>query len=69
MNRISRAELEADGAVRNPNMWIGDGWMYCKGCKRYTFHHAMSHPGERDCYEVCGDCDCYYGEEKLKNGD
>lgn len=42
--------------IPNPNMWIGDGWLFCLTCDRYSFHDALSHPGERDCYLECQKC-------------
>lgn len=63
---LTKADLIADGCVPNPNMWIGDGWLYCRTCERFQFHGAWSHPGETDCHEVCKVCDTYTGKLKLK---
>ena len=66
---LTAQQLADDRAVPNPNIWLGNGWMMCKGCNTYTFHHAVSHPNTSDCYEVCNTCNCYYGTEPLKNVD
>ena len=58
-------QLIADGCVWNPHMWIGDGWMYCRGCEKYTFHRAWSHRGASDCFEVCLECQQYHGTNRL----
>lgn len=58
----TRKVLDSLGLVVNRNMWIGDGWIYCKFCQKYTFHYAMSHKGKADCYEVCRECDNYTGK-------
>ena len=63
---LTKAQLIADGCVPNQNMWIGDGWMFCRTCNRYSFHGAMSHQAEADCYEVCKVCDTYTGNLRLK---
>ena len=57
---VTREEMIAAGLVENPNMWIGSGWMWCMGCGTYTYHYAMSHKGQSDCFEVCGECNVYY---------
>jgi len=59
MNTISRKELDKKGLVVNPHMWLSSGWIYCKICKDYTKHYAMSHKGKSDCYEVCSKCENY----------
>ncbi|MEY2873477.1 MAG: hypothetical protein RLZZ373_848 [Pseudomonadota bacterium] len=64
---ITRAQLEADGCVVNPCMWIGDGWFYCRTCDRSTRHVALSHRGESDAYEVCTTCDTYTGRGRLRD--
>jgi len=63
---LTKAELLADGCVPNPNMWIGDGWLYCKTCEAFQFHRALSHPGVGDCYECCLVCNTYTGRLPLK---
>jgi hypothetical protein len=49
------------GVVPNLHMWIGNGWLFCRGCQAYRYHHAYSHPGTSDCFEVCDVCHRYYG--------
>jgi hypothetical protein len=66
-NAITRAQLDAAGLVVNPNMWIGSGWLYCRICRDYRHHYAMSHRGKSDCYEVCKECETYSGEEAQGN--
>jgi hypothetical protein len=48
------------GVVRNPNMWIGGGFLFCVGCQTYRTHDAYSHWGMSDCFEVCRTCQRYY---------
>ena len=57
--KMTKKELESQGLVVNPNMWLGSGWMHCKVCKKYTYHYAMSHKGQNDCYEICRESDTY----------
>lgn len=54
-------QLKALGLVENPFMWIADGWFFCVTCQRYTYHFAMSHPRQADCFEVCKECKTYSG--------
>ena len=63
---LTKAQLLADGCVLNRNMWIGDGWIWCRKCRAYQFHEAYSHSGESDCYEVCQTCGTYSGRLPLK---
>lgn len=63
---ITKAQLIADGCVRNPNMWLGPSWFFCKGCEQYAYHTAFSHPGAGDCYELCLQCNEYHGNLQLK---
>lgn len=52
------------GLRPNAHMWISDGFDYCKGCKRYTYHDAYSKSdAPQSCYEVCRECKKYYGGE------
>ena len=62
----TRQELDAAGKVVNRNMWIGDGWFFCKCCKRETPHYAMSTPKQADCFEVCRVCDNYSGNQPVE---
>ena len=62
---LTKQQLIADGCVPNRNMWIGDGWFWCKGCEKYTLHRAFSHRGDSDCYEVCLECNQYHGSRQL----
>jgi len=62
---LSRDELIKHGVVDNPNMWIGDAWLYCFPCNRYTYHYAMSHRGKYDCFEVCKECQQYTNGVKV----
>lgn len=64
---LTKDQLLADGCVPNPNMWLGDGWFYCRTCEQYTFHRAWSHKGEADAYEVCLICDTYTGRLPLRD--
>jgi hypothetical protein len=53
------SELIRKGFVRNPNLWIGDGHLYCSECERYTLQEAYSlhEPnGLRTDVEVCLAC-------------
>jgi len=59
MSIYSRKELEAKGLVKNPNMWLSSGFLYCKVCEKHTYHYAMSTLGKSDCYEICKECDNY----------
>lgn len=63
---VTRADLIADGCVPNPNMWIGDGWFYCRACRVERKHEAYSHKGEADCYEVCKTCGTYSGRNAMR---
>lgn len=63
---ITRTRLDRAGLVMNPHMWIGDGWFFCRTCSDYTRHYAMSHPGQADCWEVCGSCETYSGKLELQ---
>lgn len=56
---VSYDELVAMGLVLNPNMYLGDGFMFCARCNQYTYHFAMSHTGKSDCFELCKDCNSY----------
>lgn len=56
---ISYDEMTSMGLVLNPNMYIGNGYMFCGNCNDYTYHFAMSHRGQADCYELCKDCNSY----------
>lgn len=56
---LSYQELVDIGIVPNLNMYIGNGYMFCANCQKYTYHFAMSHRGMSDCYELCKDCDSY----------
>lgn len=47
-------ELEKLGYKRNPNLYIGDGYWYCKNCKRYHYHLAFSKNGEHK--YICKGC-------------
>jgi hypothetical protein len=62
----TRQDLDKAGKVVNPNMWLGDGWYFCKVCKKYTFHYAMSTPKQADCFEVCRECDNYSGNQPVE---
>ena len=55
----SRYELDKMGLVPNKNIWIGPAWLFCINCDKDTYHYAMSHPGLKDCHEVCRICNCY----------
>ena len=57
----SRQELDTLGYSINPNMWLGDGWFFCKVCRQDTPHYAMSNSARLDCVEVCRHCDNYSG--------
>jgi hypothetical protein len=35
-------ELIEKGFVKNPNLWLGDGHLYCTTCERYTPHEAYT---------------------------
>ena len=63
---VTLADLVDDGCVVNPHCWSGDGWIYCPGCETYRRHTVYSHPGLRDCFEVCQVCEQYHGTETLK---
>ena len=63
---LTADQLRGDGCVPNLNLWIGDGWFYCPGCEKYSFHRAFSHRGESDSYEVCLECNQYHGSTPLK---
>ena len=58
-------ELIQAGIVKNPNMWIDSGWIFCVKCNNYRFHFAMSHIGGNDCYEICQICKTYSGKNEL----
>lgn len=60
---VTRPELVEAGLVPNPHLWIGDGWIYCRVCERYTFHQAWSVPQQAQpvCFEVCLSCNYYSG--------
>jgi len=62
---IPVADLVRAGLVVNLHMWLGPGFLYCPGCRRHTYHFAMSHPGQRDCWEVCRGCRSYHGNQEL----
>jgi hypothetical protein len=64
---ITVAALVADGCAPNVRMWIGDGWFYCRTCRRQTSHVAYSHRGKADCFEVCTVCHQYHGPETLRS--
>lgn len=55
----SLEDLERLGLIRNPNMWIGDGWRFCLNCRQYAYVFAMSFPGQSNCVEVCKDCETH----------
>ena len=59
-------ELESRGLIRNPNMWIGNGWFYCVVCSEYTYHFAMSHRNDSDCFEICKQCKSYSGHRRVE---
>lgn len=63
---LTKAELIADGCVKNPHIYIADGWMYCPTCQVWQFHEALSHLGLGDCYECCQTCGHYHGQHALK---
>lgn len=66
----SRQELDKGDYTVNNNMWLGDGWFFCKVCKKYTFHYAMSHKTNRqECVEVCHECDNYSGNTPVIKGE
>lgn len=72
----TRAELIDAGLVVNPRMWTDGTWHACGECGRETGHYAMSHPGQSDCYLVCGTCEQYSDrypvreiEDRLKEKD
>lgn len=66
MRTITQSELEADGAVLNPHVYLGSGFIYCGKCRQYTYHFAMTYPYPNSrVYEVCRDCKCYTGNYRL----
>lgn len=59
MSLYTVEELKQKGLVRNPNMYLGSAYFFCKVCEKYTYHYAMSNPGKTDLYSVCRECNCY----------
>ena len=47
------------GLIVNPHMYLGSAWFYCRVCREYTYHYAMSHKGQSDCFEICKKCDSF----------
>lgn len=39
---MNESELLKRGFDTNPNLYIGDGYLYCNYCKTYRHHFAMS---------------------------
>ena len=62
---LTREQLIADGCVRNINM-PAPGRLHCRICASEQPHHAYSHKGSADCYEVCTACGCYSGRTELR---
>lgn len=66
---IKRAELLADGAVQNPHVYLGSGFIYCGRCLQYTYHDALTYPYPQSglVYEVCLTCDTYTGGHEMRH--
>jgi hypothetical protein len=62
---LTLAQLTADGCVRNINM-PAPSRLYCRTCEAERTHHAYSHTGESDCYEICTVCQTYGGRNTLR---
>lgn len=63
---LTKQQILDDGAVLNPNCWIGDAWIYCDGCKQYTYHAPYSRRIDGAVFEICLQCDNYHGHFHLR---
>ena len=51
-----RNDLLFLGYKDNPNLYIGDGFMFCGNCGKYRHHYAMTVPGTSMHTLVCKEC-------------